>query len=117
VRFAMALCRYLGINLWLSSGVVIRLRRRLHVSFYFLFYFCIFAFCLYSVVDLTKYGSHVYVLVRRHELRASKIMQKRLLNNPKVVRTFPPLLNLFFAHSYGRITDNPLEHSSNQMLR
>jgi thioredoxin reductase (NADPH) len=33
---------------------------------------------------LTKYGSHVYVLVRRHELRASKIMQKRLLNNPKV---------------------------------
>ena len=34
--------------------------------------------------DLTKYGSHVYVLVRRDELRASKIMQKRLLNNPKV---------------------------------
>jgi len=33
---------------------------------------------------LTKYGSHVYVLVRRNELRASKIMQKRLLNNPKV---------------------------------
>lgn len=33
---------------------------------------------------LTKYGSHVYVLVRRAELRASKIMAKRLLNNPKV---------------------------------
>ncbi|KAH8831277.1 thioredoxin reductase [Flagelloscypha sp. PMI_526] len=33
---------------------------------------------------LTKYGSHVYVLVRRDELRASKIMQKRLLNHPKV---------------------------------
>ncbi|KAF9010967.1 thioredoxin reductase [Hymenopellis radicata] len=33
---------------------------------------------------LTKYGSHVYVLVRRDELRASKIMAKRLLNNPKV---------------------------------
>ncbi|KAF5367299.1 hypothetical protein D9757_010113 [Collybiopsis confluens] len=33
---------------------------------------------------LTKYGSHVYVLVRRHELRASKIMAKRLLNNPKI---------------------------------
>ncbi|KAK2465297.1 hypothetical protein APHAL10511_002651 [Amanita phalloides] len=33
---------------------------------------------------LTKYGSHVYVLVRRGELRASKIMQKRLLNNPKI---------------------------------
>ncbi|KAL1733539.1 hypothetical protein EV714DRAFT_246576 [Schizophyllum commune] len=33
---------------------------------------------------LTKYGSHIYVLVRRDELRASKIMQKRLLNNPKI---------------------------------
>jgi len=33
---------------------------------------------------LTKYGSHVYVLVRRGELRASKIMQKRLLSNSKI---------------------------------
>lgn len=33
---------------------------------------------------LTKYGSKVYVLVRRDELRASKIMAKRLLNNPKI---------------------------------
>ena len=38
------------------------------------------------ITDLTKYGSHVYVLVRRGELRASKIMAKRLLSNPKVVR-------------------------------
>jgi thioredoxin reductase (NADPH) len=36
--------------------------------------------------DLTKYGSRVYVLVRRGELRASKIMAKRLLSHPKVVR-------------------------------
>ena len=34
---------------------------------------------------LTKYGSHIYVLVRRDELRASKIMAKRLLNHPKIV--------------------------------
>jgi thioredoxin reductase (NADPH) len=34
--------------------------------------------------DLTKYASHVYVLVRRNELRASKIMAKRLTNHPKV---------------------------------
>lgn len=33
---------------------------------------------------LTKYGSTVYVLVRRDELRASKIMAKRLLSNPKI---------------------------------
>lgn len=35
-------------------------------------------------VDLTKYGSHVYVLVRRSDLRASKIMAKRLQSHPKV---------------------------------
>ena len=35
--------------------------------------------------DLTKYASHVYVLVRRGELRASKIMAKRLKNHPKIV--------------------------------
>ncbi|KAF8495665.1 thioredoxin reductase [Russula emetica] len=33
---------------------------------------------------LTKYGSQVYVLVRRGELRASKIMAKRLLSNAKI---------------------------------
>lgn len=32
---------------------------------------------------LTKYASHVYVLVRRDQLRASKVMAKRLLNHPK----------------------------------
>lgn len=31
---------------------------------------------------LTKYGSHVYVVHRRDELRASKIMGDRLLNHP-----------------------------------
>ncbi|KAG1769747.1 thioredoxin reductase [Suillus placidus] len=33
---------------------------------------------------LTKYGSHVYVLIRRSELRASKIMAKRVMNHPKI---------------------------------
>lgn len=33
---------------------------------------------------LTKYASHVYVLVRRGELRASKVMAKRLKSHPKV---------------------------------
>jgi len=33
---------------------------------------------------LTKYGSHVYVLVRRDELRASAIMAKRLKSNKKI---------------------------------
>jgi hypothetical protein len=36
------------------------------------------------MLDLTKYASHVYVLVRKNELRASKIMAKRLTSHPKV---------------------------------
>jgi thioredoxin reductase (NADPH) len=46
-----------------------------------------FSFSPNTIIDLTKYGAHVYVLVRRGELRASKIMAKRLLNNPKIVRS------------------------------
>lgn len=33
---------------------------------------------------LTKFGSRVYMVVRRDKLRASKIMQERALNHPKI---------------------------------
>lgn len=33
---------------------------------------------------LTKYGSKVYMIVRKDYLRASKVMQKRVQNNPKM---------------------------------
>lgn len=56
-------------------------------------------------VDLTKYGSHVYVLVRRDELRASAIMAKRLKSNPKVVRMLRSVallgVDASFRPSYG----------------
>lgn len=41
-----------------------------------------------EAVFLTKYGSHVTVLVRKEALRASKTMAKRLLANPKVTVRF-----------------------------
>lgn len=33
---------------------------------------------------LTKFGSHVYIVHRRNELRASKIMQQKVLQHPKI---------------------------------
>jgi thioredoxin reductase (NADPH) len=37
-----------------------------------------------EAVYLTKYGSHVHLLVRKEEMRASKAMQDRVTNNPKI---------------------------------
>jgi len=37
-----------------------------------------------EATHLTKYGSKVYVVHRRDQLRASKVMQERLLANPKI---------------------------------
>ena len=37
-----------------------------------------------EAVYLTKYGSHVHLLVRREQMRASKAMQDRVLANPKI---------------------------------
>ncbi|KAI7867154.1 thioredoxin reductase [Spinellus fusiger] len=41
-----------------------------------------------EAIYLTKYGSHVHVLVRRDKLRASKVMANRLLKHPKVTVHF-----------------------------
>jgi len=37
-----------------------------------------------EAVYLTKYGSHVHMLVRRDQMRASKALQDRVLHNPKI---------------------------------
>ena len=38
-----------------------------------------------EAVYLTKYGSVVHLIVRRNEMRASKAMQDRVLQNPKII--------------------------------
>ena len=38
----------------------------------------------YMRFSASQYASKVYVLVRRDQLRASKVMAKRLLSHPKV---------------------------------
>jgi thioredoxin reductase (NADPH) len=37
-----------------------------------------------EAVYLTKYGDHVHLLVRTNKMRASKAMQDRVLNNPRI---------------------------------
>lgn len=37
-----------------------------------------------EAIYLTKYGSHVHLLVRTEKMRASKAMQDRVLSNPKI---------------------------------
>jgi len=73
---------FVGISHWQSSEVATQQRRKQHVSLVLLHGL----FLTFDMIVLTKYASHVYVLVRRDELRASKIMAKRLLSHPKVVR-------------------------------
>jgi thioredoxin reductase (NADPH) len=37
-----------------------------------------------EALHLTNFASKVSIVVRRDELRASKVMQKRVLNSPKI---------------------------------
>ncbi|TVY36961.1 Thioredoxin reductase [Lachnellula subtilissima] len=58
---------------------------------------------------LTKYGSHVTVLVRKDVLRASKTMAKRLLANKKVT--------VKFNHVGGEITGNEKGLMSHMVIK
>jgi thioredoxin reductase (NADPH) len=60
---------------------------------------------------LTKYASKVHLVVRRDALRASKIMQKRVLENPKVEMLWEQNVTDVFDVAKGKVTGLELTHS------
>ena len=54
---------------------------------------------------LTRYGSKVYLIHRRDELRASKILQKRLLENPKAEVIWNKIVERIEADDKGLVNN------------
>ncbi|PSC72451.1 thioredoxin reductase [Micractinium conductrix] len=52
---------------------------------------------------LTKYGSKVYIIHRRDELRASKIMQKRALEHPKIEILWDSVVEEAYGNAKGML--------------
>ena len=61
---------------------------------------------------LTKYASKVTMVVRRNEMRASKIMRERALNNPKVEVIWEHNVTDVLDVSAGKVTGLELTHST-----
>ena len=57
-----------------------------------------------EAVFLTKFASKVTVIHRRHELRASKIMQQRVLDNPKVEMRWNAVVSEVLGSREGGVT-------------
>ena len=60
---------------------------------------------------LTKYASKVNMVVRRDALRASKIMQKRVLENPKIEMLWEQNVTDVLDVKQGKVTGLELTHS------
>lgn len=50
-----------------------------------------------EALHLTKFGSKIYLIHRRDELRASKIMQQKLKNNPKIEILYNKIVEEFLG--------------------
>ena len=56
-----------------------------------------------EAIFLTKYGSKVYIIHRRDELRASKIMQARALAHPKIEFLWSSAVDEAYANAKGQL--------------
>lgn len=52
---------------------------------------------------LTKYGSKVYIIHRRDELRASKVMQRRALEHPKIEMVWSSSIVEAYGNEAGKL--------------
>jgi thioredoxin reductase (NADPH) len=62
---------------------------------------------------LTKYASRVHLVVRRDQLRASKIMQQRALNNPKIEVLWNQTVSDVLDVAKGKVTELELTNTKN----
>jgi thioredoxin reductase (NADPH) len=62
---------------------------------------------------LTKFASVVYIVHRRHELRASKIMQQRALTNPKITMKWNRTLDEVLGTDKDGVTGARLRSTTN----
>jgi thioredoxin reductase (NADPH) len=65
---------------------------------------------------LTRYGSKVYLIHRRDELRASKILQKRLLENPKAELIWNKIVERIEADDKGLVNNVVLRDVNTHQL-
>lgn len=68
-----------------------------------------------EAIFLTKYGSKVYIVHRRDELRASKIMAQRAINHPKVHILWDSVIDLIEGDKVVRsVTIRNLKNNTNE---
>ena len=65
---------------------------------------------------LTKFATHVYVVHRRNKLRASKIMQKRAEDHPKISFIFDTIVSNFIGGNEGFVTGVELTNVVTQSI-
>lgn len=66
---------------------------------------------------LTRFGSRVYLVHRRNELRASKIMAERVLQNPKIEPVWDSVVEDIYDVTQNKVTGVKLRNVKTQATR